>query len=225
VSWNDAQAFCTWLAKRTGRTIRLPTEAQWEYACRAGSTTHWSWGDDPAGGKGKCNAADKTGKARFRRWRVFNWADGHVFTCPVGTYQPNAFGLYDMHGNVWEWCRDWYRRSYASAGQTDPKGRYADRSGPPRVVRGGSWMSTPGRCRSASRAACGPLGSPCDFIIGFRVAADAKPAPNAPGAAPTKTRHPPQRAGAVPATGTPPAGRSADRRRPARHARAAREPR
>ena len=188
VSWTDAQAFCEWLGKRTGRTVWLPTEAQWEYACRAGSTTHWSWGDDPAGGKGKCNVADKTAKARFRGWRIFPWADGYVFTAPVGTYQPNAFGLYDMHGNVWEWCRDWYRESYASAGRAGTKGRYDDGSGAPRVVRGGSWMSTPGRCRSASRAACEPLGSVCDFIVGFRVSVDAARDSKARGADPATTR-------------------------------------
>jgi len=170
VSWPDAGAFCAWLGKRTRRTVRLPTETQWEYACRAGTTTHWWWGDDPAAGQGTCNVADKTAKARFRGWRIFKWEDGHVFTAPVGSYRPNAFGLHDMHGNVWEWCRDGYRKSYTSAGKPATDGRYADRSGPPRVIRGGSWMSTPGRSRSASRTGCGPLGSYCDFIVGFRVA-------------------------------------------------------
>ena len=163
-------------------TVRLPTETQWEYACRAGSATHWWWGDAPAGGAGKCNAADKTGKARFRKWHIFEWEDGCVFTAPVGSYRPNAFGLYDMHGNVWEWCRDWYRPNYAQAGAPTAERSYADKSGPPRVVRGGSWLSSPGRCRSAARESCGPMGSFCDFIVGFRVAVDAAPA-GAPGAA------------------------------------------
>ena len=176
VSWNDATAFCNWLSRRAGRTVRLPTEAQWEYACRAGTTTAWSWGDDSAKGKGRCNAADKTGRARFRSWRIFPWEDGYVFTSPVGTFKPNEYGLHDMHGNVWEWCRDWYRKSYATAGKVEAKGRYGDG---PRVVRGGSWLSPPERCRSAFRTACGPMGFYCDFIIGFRVVADVVPAAKA----------------------------------------------
>ncbi|MGB2823714.1 MAG: SUMF1/EgtB/PvdO family nonheme iron enzyme, partial [Phycisphaerae bacterium] len=172
VSWTDAAEFCKWLGGKAGRTVRLPTEAQWEYACRAGSTTAWSWGDDPDAGKGHCNAADRTGKAKFRSWGIFKWEDGWVFTAPVGKYKPNAFGLHDMHGNVWEWCRDWYRKDYSTAGKLDTKGPY---SGALRVVRGGSWLSPPDRCRSAFRTASDPMGSYCDFIIGFRVVADTAP--------------------------------------------------
>ena len=93
-----------------------------------------------------------------------------MFTSPVGTYKANAFGLHDMHGNVWEWCRDWYRKDYSTAGKLETKGRY---SGALRVVRGGSWLSPPDRCRSAFRTASDPTGSYCDFIVGFRVVVDA----------------------------------------------------
>ena len=168
VSWSDATAFCKWLSGKAGRAIRLPTETQWEYACRAGSTTAWSWGDKPADGKGHCNAADQTGKAGFRTWRAFSWKDGYVFTSPVGTFKANAFGLCDMHGNVWEWCRDAYRKDYS----TDGAVKATVQAGVLRAVRGGSWLSPPSRCRSAFRAGSKPMGSYCDFILGFRVAAD-----------------------------------------------------
>jgi len=169
VSWTDATNFCDWLGRKTGRSVRLPTEAEWEYACRAGTKTAFWWSDDDAGGKGACNAADRTAKKRFKSWAIFDWDDGCVFTSPVGRYRPNAFGLHDMLGNVWEWCSGAYveqpgRRSVRS----DP---YADK-GNRRVVRGGSWMSPPNRCRSAFRGVCGLQGSYCDYIIGFRVAVD-----------------------------------------------------
>ena len=169
VSWNDALAFCEWLSTKTGRSVRLPTEAEWEYACRAGGRTAYSWGNDPNGGKGWCNAADKTGKKEFRGWKTFGWEDGHVFTAPAGAFKANAFGLHDTHGNVWEWCSDWYARNYADAKTVDPRG---PASGTLRVVRGGSWLSDPPRCRSAFRCGSPPLGSYCDFIVGFRVVAD-----------------------------------------------------
>ena len=133
VSWDDAMAFCTALSKKTRRAVRLPTEAQWEYACRAGTKTRFSFGDDDkdfdAYGWCKTNSGGKT----------------H----PVGLKKPNAFGLYDMHGNVWEWCRDWHdAKFYANAKNVDPENTTAAKY---RVVRGGSWKHLPQRCRAADR--------------------------------------------------------------------------
>jgi len=141
VSWDDAQAFCQWLSKKTGKTVVLPTEAQWEYACRAGSKTRFSFGDK----------ADDLGD--------FGWYDGNSMdkdkgakmTHPVGQKKPNAWGLYDMHGNAWEWCADFYV-AYAGAG-ADPTG---PKAGGLRVLRGGSWDSYPWVCRSAYRIGIDP---------------------------------------------------------------------
>jgi formylglycine-generating enzyme required for sulfatase activity len=163
VSWNDAAAFCQWLSRKSGRTVRLPTEAEWEYACRAGTTTAYQWGDDPDMGKGWCNAADQTAKARFPNWVAFNWSDGYVFTSPAGSFRANAWGLYDMHGNVWEWCADWYGE-YPAGAATDPKGAA---SGTSRVFRGGAWDFSLGCYRPASRASFTPESRNYDF--GFRV--------------------------------------------------------
>jgi len=153
VSWNDARAFADWLNKTDktippGVTYRLPTEAEWEYACRAGTTTGYQWGDDPDKGKGWCNATDRAdGEEAVPRRAVFNWDDGFLYTAPVGTFKANAFGLYDMHGNVWEWCQDRYG-PYKEGDQTDPTG--AD-SGEVRVVRGGSWDEYATYLRCATR--------------------------------------------------------------------------
>jgi formylglycine-generating enzyme required for sulfatase activity len=152
VSWNDARAFVDWLnatdkATPAGFTYRLPTEAEWEYACRAGATTWYQWGDDPDKGKGWCNAGDLSAKKTFPKWTAFNWDDGFVYTAPVGSFKANAFGLHDMHGNVWEWCQDWYG-AYKEGDQRDPNGAA---NGEFRVLRGGSWFFDPGYLRSATR--------------------------------------------------------------------------
>ena len=171
VSHNDAMAFCVWLSKRTGRDtlVKLPSEAQWEYACRAHTTTAYQWGDDPNMGKGWCNAADLTAKKQFPNWKVFNWEDGYVFTSPVGQFKPNSFGLQDMHGNVHEWCEDWYVGSYRNKSVTDPHERNADERRV-RVYRGGSWYGYPVRvCRSACRQIAEPALRYSS--LGFRVIA------------------------------------------------------
>jgi formylglycine-generating enzyme required for sulfatase activity len=152
VSWNDARAFVDWLnatdkARPAGSSYRLPTEAEWEYACRAGRSNWHQWGDDPDKGKGWCNAADLTAKKTFPQGTVFNWDDGFLYTAPVGSFKANAFGLHDLHGNAWEWCQDWYG-PYVGGDQTDPTG---PESGEGRVGRGGSWGSFPGILRSALR--------------------------------------------------------------------------
>ena len=170
VSWNDAVEFCKWLSLKSGRMVRLPTEAQWEYSCRGGSTTAYPWGDSPDDGKGWANAADQTARKQFgMKWPVFNWDDRYAFTAPVGRFRANAFGLHDMIGNVSEWCSDWHANSYANANNIDPAG---PNSGTLRVVRGGGWHSSVRECRSASRSYCSPVFGLYD--IGFRVVVDLK---------------------------------------------------
>ncbi len=170
VSWNDAVAFCKWLGRTSGKTVGLPTEARWEYACRAGTETMFPWGNRPEEGNGWCNAADLSAARRFPGWVTFNWDDGHVFTSPAGKFKANAFGLYDMTGNVLQWCHDWYDPDLLK-----PKGPLTDTTGPAggvfRVTRGGSWNSGPDFCRSAVRRR-EPPGARTN-MIGFRVVAEA----------------------------------------------------
>jgi formylglycine-generating enzyme required for sulfatase activity len=167
VSWRDAVAFCEWLSRKEGKTYRLPTEAEWEYACRAGTTTRYSSGDDPETLAKVGNVADAAAKARYPEWRATIRAnDGYVFTAPVGKFRANAFGLYDMHGNAWEWCADLYSATYyANCPVDDPAG---PRSGHDRVVRGGDWSSWPNDARSAVRDQSEPRSRYC--FTGFRVA-------------------------------------------------------
>ena len=151
ISWNDAVAFCQWLSKKEIRRYRLATEAEWEYACRAGSRTAYSTGDR-LNGPGNATIGDT------RR-----------FTRAVGQFKPNAWGLFDMHGNVWEWCADWYvRGSYSTARQTDPTG---STTGEARVQRGGGWCSAAQRCRSAARIGRSPSAYRGSYL-GFRVVAE-----------------------------------------------------
>src|ERR1700683_2623540 len=101
-------AFCRWLSAKTGKTFDLPTEAEWEYGCRAGARTRFFTGDDPGSLEGYANRADQALKGALDPmqtvgWEFAPWNDGYAFTAPVGSFKPNAFGLYDMHGNAWEW--------------------------------------------------------------------------------------------------------------------------
>lgn len=152
LSWNDAVAYCTWLSRKTGQAFRLPTEAEWEYAAGNGSLhTRYSWGDSniPSAKKASTqiqqlkpggNVADEAGLRKFTTWiDIFrNYDDGFPCTAPVGSYQPNQLGLYDMTGNVWEWCQDIYSNTFyqSSANTRDP---YGAGSAQTPACRGGSW--------------------------------------------------------------------------------------
>ncbi|MCX7045752.1 MAG: formylglycine-generating enzyme family protein [Candidatus Sumerlaeota bacterium] len=151
VSWNDAKAFCDWLSKKSGKAYQLPTEAQYEYACRAGTKTLFQWGDNPDGGAGWLNGCDQSAKRQFPDMKyVFRWDDGYVFTSPVKNFRPNAWGLYDMHGNVWSWCADWYGQGYYAEKGND-RNPAGPTSGTVRVLRGGSWGTYPQNCMSSYR--------------------------------------------------------------------------
>ena len=166
VSWNDAVAFCEWLSKQEGRQYRLPTEAQWEYACRAGTKGRFSSGDDPESLTTVGNVADGTMKAKYsRRTGTISARDGYVYTAPIGQFRPNGFGPYDMHGNATEWCADWYGEDYyGKSPADDPSGPSA---GSFRVIRGGGWDYDAFYCRSAYRNYSGPTSR--RYYIGFRV--------------------------------------------------------
>jgi formylglycine-generating enzyme required for sulfatase activity len=166
VSWNDAVAFGEWLSRKEGTRYRLPTEAEWEYACRAGSTTRWYHGNDEDGLAQVGNVADATAKAKFPNVGTIGATDGYVFTAPVGRFQANGFGLYDMHGNVWEWCADWYdEKYYERSPSEDPAG---PATGSFRVFRGGSWIDDAWGCRAAGRFGREP--SIRYYYLGFRLA-------------------------------------------------------
>jgi formylglycine-generating enzyme required for sulfatase activity len=153
VSWEDCQGFLSRLQDKCGSLgtkFRLPREAEWEYACRAGSRTKYSFGDE---------------EAKLGEYAWFGGNSGKS-THPVGQKKPNAWGLYDMHGNLWEWCEDWYGSEYyAVSAVDDPPG---PDSGSGRVNRGGGWSSDAGLCRSADRIINLPGGRIIN--LGFRVA-------------------------------------------------------
>jgi formylglycine-generating enzyme required for sulfatase activity len=147
VSWNDARKFCEWSG------VSLPTEAQWEYACRAGTQSRFYFGDEDS-------------KLGEYAWYYENSGGGVLKkrgTHPVGQKKPNAWGLYDMHGNAWEWCHDRYG-DYPMTSVTDPA---RTTSGGNRVLRGGSWCNIPRNCRTADRIRIKPSGRL--YSLGFRL--------------------------------------------------------
>jgi formylglycine-generating enzyme required for sulfatase activity len=147
VSWDDCQEFCRRTSELTGKCLSLPSEACWEYACRAGTTTPYHFG-----------TTISRGQANY-------YKSGDIKTTPVGNYPANAFGLFDMHGNIWEWCADQYDEGYyAKSPRQDPQGPSNVSS---RVLRGGSWADVPGNCRAASRNGYAP--APRDYNFGCRV--------------------------------------------------------
>jgi formylglycine-generating enzyme required for sulfatase activity len=160
VSWQDAQNFCRQLSRKTGREYRLPSETQWEYACRAGTSTPFSFGETIT-----TAIANFNGVHRFRNEPSGIY--GHVTTVG-GTFPPNAFGLYDMHGNLWEWCADTWLDDYTSSPRDSSS--YQNKGSRYRVVRGGSWHEPPELCRSAIRLRV--LQTDAEEVIGFRVVCD-----------------------------------------------------
>ena len=163
VSWNDSTEFCRKLSERSGKQVRLPTEAEWEYACRAGTTTPFHYGSSLGSDQANFDGNFPDGGAARGTYREK--------TTPVGSFQANAWGLHDMHGNVWEWCGDWYDEGYygKSPGQ-NPTG---PTSGGYRVLRGGAWSNFGLSCRSALRS--GLIPSDRNDHIGFRVVAFPSP--------------------------------------------------
>lgn len=164
VSVDDAEAYIKWLNQKTGKHYRLPTEAEWEYAARAGSNTARFWGDDPNGACEFANVADFSLQRSGSKVTPHNCDDGYTFTSPVGTYRANAFGLFDMLGNVWEWTCSADSGYGASEEEkcTDVLSR--------RIYRGGSWINVPGYVRSAARYGYVPAYR--FFNVGFRLAQD-----------------------------------------------------
>ncbi|TAN43688.1 MAG: hypothetical protein EPN22_09695 [Nitrospirae bacterium] len=150
VSWNDAKEYAEWLSSRTGQRYRLPTEAEWEYAARGGSSSRNYWGSSKDEACRYANVADRTAKRKWSSWTTHECEDGYEGTAPVGRFQPNSFGLYDMMGNVWEWTSDWYGKDYySSSPRNNPTG---PSSGEYRVLRGGSWIGIPQIVRAALRS-------------------------------------------------------------------------
>jgi formylglycine-generating enzyme required for sulfatase activity len=139
VNWNEATEFCSKLSKKIGKTVTLPTEAQWEYACRAGSKTEFYYGDD----------AKKVGEYGWWAGNMVDSQKAKSYARLGGQKKPNAWGLYDMHGNVWEWCRDWFHKdAYAGGIDVDPEYTKETQT---RAARGGSWYNPPSNLRSAAR--------------------------------------------------------------------------
>jgi len=168
VTWNDAVAFCDWLSRKEGKRYRLPTEAEWECACRGGTRTMYSNGDDPERLTEVGNVADASAKAKFGDLDAVRGDDGFIFTAPFGLFGANAYGFHDMHGNVSEWCQDWYGDNYYAYAPVDnPSGTETGRF---RVYRGGAWNDPPVFCRSADRARIEPEYRYC--YLGFRVACE-----------------------------------------------------
>jgi formylglycine-generating enzyme required for sulfatase activity/serine/threonine protein kinase len=161
VSWLDASAFCRFVSRKTRMRCRLPTEAEWEYACRAGAATAYSWGNDANNAHEYCNAAGH--RMVQRRGRA---GDSYANTSAVGSFPPNAWGFSDMHGNVWEWCADWYAPAHTVTRLGTDAGGPAQ--GTERVIRGGAWnVSAMKECTASFRGHAKPtFRSTC---IGFRV--------------------------------------------------------
>lgn len=170
VSWEDAAAFAGWLAKKSGQTYRLPTEAEWEYAARAGTQGSRFWGNNPDEACRYANVADLTAKKKRPNWTTFFCDDGYMVTAPVGSFAANGFELHDMLGNVWEWCEDVYNsEAYGKLPKDNPVYRGP---GEYRVMRGGGWSNGPLGIRSSHRVGLSPEFG--HHALGFRLVKTAK---------------------------------------------------
>ena len=173
LNWDDAQAYAKWLSGRTGKAYRLLSEAEWEYAARGrtepGNYPRYFFEDSDAESCEYGNDADKTAQRQIPQpggSPVLPCSDGFAYTSPVGSFRPNAFGLYDMHGNVWQWVEDCYRRGYDGAPRDG--GAWTEEKCDARVVRGGSWNDGPRVLRAAYRKGYGP--DDRNGAVGFRLA-------------------------------------------------------
>jgi formylglycine-generating enzyme required for sulfatase activity len=163
VTWQDAIAYAKWLSTQTKQHYRLPTEAEWEYATRAGTQTARYWGNDPNQSCRYANGADLMLQKKFSSWNVMQCRDGYMYTAPVGSYQPNDYGLYDTLGNVMEWtCSTYHKTKNASQQSCEQQ-----LSGAYYVARGGSWSDEAPGLRAADRYRAAPNYQ--DYFLGFRL--------------------------------------------------------
>lgn len=191
ISWNDAQAFCQWLSEKEDETYRLPSEAEWEYACRSGETTWYSWGENPDEAYQHANVADGALESAQPKTTSYQRAvklgkddgDGAVFTASTAQFLPNRWGLHDMHGNVWEWCEDrWSADQYERYFDGVPRQQRAEvvvedpqfldktdqhKYGDWRVIRGGAWTCAPASVRCSIRTFA--ESSDAAVYTGFRI--------------------------------------------------------
>ena len=163
VTWNDAVEFVNWLSDAEGKTYRLPTEAEWEYVCKAGSKTLYQFSDNSNSLSKVGNIADSTFEKQYPNRTAIKCVDNFLFTCPVGKFMPNDFGVFDMHGNVSEFCSDFFG-DYLKEEHTDPIG---PDEGEERCVRGGGWNGDAEACLSAFRYQLYPTVQAS--LLGFRV--------------------------------------------------------
>ena len=168
INWDDAKAYAKWISKISGKTYRLPTETEWEYAARGKTNSARYWGDSPEESCAYANTADMTAQEKIQgtiSWTVHQCSDGYAYTSPVGKFKPNAFGLFDILGNALEWTEDVYQESYTVA---PAESRSKEDEPIRRVLRGGSWYDAPRFVRSAARDKADPSGRYANF--GFRLA-------------------------------------------------------
>jgi formylglycine-generating enzyme required for sulfatase activity len=168
VNWIDANEFCRWLNKNIRGNFRLPNESEWEYACRAETKTPWHWGDDPNMACEYSNIAGLESKPFLNVFATCECNDEQIAASPVGSYKPNGFGLYDMIGNVWEWCQDNHSESYWGA--PGDGSVYESKMELSRVYRGGSWEYKQPPPRAALRNSSPP--STKLSTLGFRCVRD-----------------------------------------------------
>jgi formylglycine-generating enzyme required for sulfatase activity len=149
VSWRDADEYATWLSHKTGQRYRLPSESEWEYAARAGSAVPRPWNTDAAACT-DANVADETAARQYPGWKVHPCSDGYIYSSPVGSFQANEFGLYDMLGNVFEWVQDCWHPDYHGAPTNGSAWLSGDCS--QRDMRGGSWFTAPSLVTTSARS-------------------------------------------------------------------------